>query len=82
MDFSLVTMWIPQLHWQEDMELPAKIRISDLIAKILFTLKKYDSDTFETVSDLTLLYDGKVLNRDLTLADYQIWDGNTIEIRL
>ncbi len=81
MDFSLVTMIIPQLKWQEDMELPARIRISELITKILFTLKQYDAPTFGSISDLYMYFEGKALNRDLSLADYQIWDGNTIEIR-
>ncbi|MBR3306355.1 MAG: EsaB/YukD family protein [Lachnospiraceae bacterium] len=79
MDYALVTLFFPRLNRREDMELPARMLISELTESIILSLKKYDSGSFGYIEALTLKCDGKILNRDLTLADYRIWDGSVIE---
>ena len=80
MDFAIITMRIPSLAWQLDMELPVKVRIDELCGKILNTLKKYDPDTFQSISGISLQWNEKILNKGMSLSDYQIWDGNMLEI--
>ncbi|MBR3306495.1 MAG: EsaB/YukD family protein [Lachnospiraceae bacterium] len=81
MEYTIVTLSFPGMGWKTDMELPTRLRIDLLIQKILYALKKYDENTFSTVDNMDLSWEGTRLNRDLTLADYGIWDGSIIEAR-
>lgn len=81
MEYALVTVRVEKMNWQTDMELPAKMRIRELVAKILETLKMYDEERFCQISEISLFYEQKKLHMDAALADYQIWDGSIIDIR-
>ncbi len=81
MEYALVTVRAEQMHWQTDMELPAWMKIRELVVKILETLKMFDEERFFQVSEISLYYGQKKLHMDASLADYQIWDGSIIDIR-
>lgn len=80
-EYALVTVRVEKLNWQADMELPARMRIRDLLVKMLETLKMYDEDCFSHISQIRLYYQGRELHGSASLADYQIWDGSVLDIR-
>ncbi len=80
MDYAVVTIRIESFHWQKDMELPTKMSIKNLAPMILEMLKDYDPDLFDSVSSLLFFHDGKKLNEEASLADYNIWDGSILDM--
>ena len=82
MDFALVTVRVESMHFQVDMEMPAKMRIKELVPKLLEVLKNYDESRFSDVSSLNLSCNNTRLNEDASLADYQIWDGSILDITM
>ncbi len=81
MESAMVTARVEKMSWQIDMELPAKMRIKELVMEMLETLKMYDEERFCQISEISLFHEQKKLHMDATLADYQIWDGSIIDIR-
>lgn len=81
MEYALVTVRLEKMRWQIDMELPAKMKIKELVIKILETLKMYDEERFYHISQISLFHGEKKLHTDASLADYQIWDGSIIDVR-
>ena len=81
MEYALVTVRAEKMHWQADMELPARMKIKELAVRILETLKLYEEERFCHVSEISLFHEQKKLHKDAALADYGIWDGSILEIR-
>ena len=81
MEYALVTVRAEKMHWQADMELPARMKIRELTVQILETLKLHDEERFYHVSEIGQFYEEKKLHLDATLADYGIWDGSILDIR-
>ncbi|MCI8946827.1 MAG: hypothetical protein HFI91_07140 [Lachnospiraceae bacterium] len=81
MEYALVTVRAEKMHWQADMELPARMKIRELAVQILETLKLHDEERFYHVSEISLFYQDKKLHMDASLADYMIWDGSILDIR-
>lgn len=81
MEYALVTIRVEKMHWQIDMELPSRMKIKELVVKILETLKLYDEERFYHISEISLFHEQKKLHRDAALADYQIWDGSILDIK-
>lgn len=80
MEYALVTVRAEKMHWQADMELPARMKIRELTVQILETLKLHEEERFYHVSEIGLFYEEKKLHLDATLADYGIWDGSILDI--
>lgn len=78
MEYAIVTVRTKDGGWEADMELPAKMKVKNVAAKVLDTVKAMDERRFGTLHSLRLIYDEKTLNGEATLADYQIWDGSIV----
>ncbi len=59
MDYALVTVRAEKMHWQADMELPARMKIKELAVRILETLKPYEEERFCHVSEISLFHEQK-----------------------
>lgn len=59
MEYALVTVRAEKMHWQADMELPARMKIRELAVQILETLKLHDEERFYHVSEISLFYQDK-----------------------
>lgn len=81
MEYALVTVRAEKMHWQVDMELPARMKIRELAVRILETLKLHEEERFSHVSEIHLFHERKKLHKDATLSDYGIWDGGILDIR-
>lgn len=80
MDYTLVTVMNKKNGWSVDMELPAKLKIRELIPKLLDALKQYDERQFGELQTIGLATNGKRIQESASLADYDLWDGSIIEL--
>ncbi len=82
MEYALVTILISELNLEYDMELPTDRKIGEIMYSIIETLTNYRPGRISVVGTVRLLSEGKELNKDLTLSDYDIWDGSILELSL
>lgn len=66
---------------QIDMELPAFLRIEELINKLLETLRVMRPEKYFAYSSLDLIFENQMLDLERNLASYGIWDGSIISCR-
>ena len=77
----MVTIRVEKVNWNVDMELPVRMKIRDLKIKMLDALKMYDEERFFKVSSINIFLCDKELSGEVSLADYQIWDGSIVDIK-
>ena len=65
-----------------DVELPSFMNIYDLKKKLLETLRLMDARLFLRADSIELFYNDSKLKNEYTLANYGIWDGNYIEVKV
>ena len=77
----IVTVRLPSRKKQLDLELPAFLPMSTLCTKLLETLKSMEPQTYIGTHAIELLFHGRTLQEDSTLASQGAWDGSILEIR-
>lgn len=65
-----------------DMELPTFLSIKELIEKIDETLHSMPASIAPDMHCVGLVYEGKQLESERTLANYGIWDGSFVDCLL
>lgn len=79
MDYAIITL-IFASKLSLDMELPLKIKISELTVLILTTLKQMDYGRFARLNSIKLQYNEKQLDPNATLEQYGVWDGSYLTV--
>ena len=67
--------------FEEDMELPSTMPVSELSSQILMILKDIHEDIFEGWSSCRIECNNRLLNKDDTLLKAGVFDGSRIIIR-
>ena len=80
MDYSTVTLLFKRQYQEIDLELPLKLSIEELSKKMVDTLKAIDYRRFASIDSIKLMYNDKMLNPELTLEDYGVWDGSYLVV--
>lgn len=80
MEYAVVTLINKRTGWSVDMELPVKLKMKELIPKIIDVLKQYDERQFEENDYMEMSVNGKIIPEGASLADYDLWDGSKIEM--
>ena len=76
----IVTVNIPGRSCSYDMELPAFMRVDELKKKLAETLRLMDTRKIASAGGIDLVFNGRSLNGNDTLAGSGIWDGSILEI--
>ena len=79
-DDVIVTVNISDAASSYDMEFPAFMRIDELKKKLLETLRLMDMRKFAYLREIDLIYNGRNMRGNETLASNGVWDGSTIEL--
>ena len=80
-DAFIVTVTNDERNFEQDMELPADMQISDLSAQILMTLKSIHEDIFSDWRSCCLECGCRILNQNDTLLKAGVFDGSIIVVR-
>ena len=64
-----------------DVELPAQLPVSELMPKLLDTLKEVDAEKFSRFERLSLIHNGVVLLESAMLESEAVWDGKILVVR-
>ena len=80
-DTFIATITNDERSFEEDMELPSGMPISELCRQILMILKEIHEDIFSGWSSCCLESNNRLLNKDDTLIKAGIFDGSVIVVR-
>ncbi len=80
-DTFIATITDSALSFEEDMELPSAMPVSELSRQILMILKEIHEDKFGGWSICRLECNNVILNKDDTLATAGVFDGSRIIVR-
>ena len=80
-DTFIATITDDGRSFQDDMELPSDMPISELCRHIMMILKERHGDTFSTWNECSLVCNNKLLKDDDTLLKAGIFDGSVISVR-
>ena len=81
MEYAIITLITADGSWKEDFELPLQVQIKDLETKMVSVLEGFPTlKGFSTASGIGFQVNGKILDAERTLAEYQMWDGSMITI--
>ncbi len=75
----LVTVMLADTGEELDMELPAFLPAGELSRRLLETLRGYRPGRYEGAEGLSLVWRGRRLGEDDSLASVGIWDGSRIK---
>lgn len=78
-DRVIVTV-VPSEQCSIDMELPAFMPISELSVKLLETISVLYPDKWDNADEIKLLFMGRPLRNNTTLASNGVWDGAYLKI--
>ena len=67
---------------EQDVELPCQIPLFEVEAKLINGLKESGEKAFRTVSQIRLAKGKVLLQREMSLADLNIWDGSILTVRM
>ena len=81
-DLSIVTIIDKNGDCLGDFELPIKITIKELSKKMLDFLKAKDSESYAGLSSIKFEYKNRILEKDETLYENEVWDGSFLKIIL
>ena len=80
-DTFIVTVTNEERSFEQDMELPSGMLISELSSQILVILKDIHEDIFSQWLSCRLECGNKILNKDDTLVKASVFDGSMIVVR-
>ena len=80
MDDVIITLIFSTGYEPVDLELPVKLKISELEEKILELLIEMDFERFGRVKKINLRYGEVSLLPDKTLEEYGVWDGSYLTV--
>lgn len=81
MEYAIITLITADGSWKEDFELPLHVKIKELELKIVSVLQSHRTPKgFSEVENICFQVDGKTLDAERTLEEYQMWDGSMITI--
>ncbi len=77
----IATITNDERSFEQDMELPSNMPVSELSAQILMILKSIHEDIFSHWVSCRLECNSKILNKDDTLIKARVFDGSIIVVR-
>ncbi len=77
----IATITNDERSFEQDMELPSNMPVSELSAQILMILKNIHEDIFLHWVSCQLECNSKILNKDDTLIKARVFDGSIIVVR-
>ncbi len=77
----IATITNDERSFEQDMELPSSMPVSELSAQILLILKNIHEDIFSGWVSCRLECDNRILNQDDTLIKARAFDGSIIIVR-
>lgn len=81
MEYAIITLITADGTWKEDFELPVQVKIKELESKIISVLQSHRMPKgFSDAEKVLFSVEGKTLDAERTLAEYQMWDGSIITI--
>ena len=80
-DMFIATITNDERSFEEDMELPSGMPVSELSRQILMILKEIHEDIFSAWGSCRLMSNNKFLNGDDTLLKAGVFDGSIITVR-
>ena len=80
-DTFIATITNEERSFEEDMELPSGMPVSELCRQILMILKEIHEDIFSAWGSCRLVSNNKLLNGDDTLAKAGVFDGSIITVQ-
>ena len=80
-DTFIVSITNDERSFEEDMELPSAMLVSELCRQILLILKEIHEDIFEVWNKCCLEYNSRILKDDDTLLKVGAFDGSRIIVR-
>ena len=81
-DTFTATVTNEERSFEEDMELPAEMPVSELEKQILMILKDIHEEIFSGWNRCRLECGGRILERDDTLLKAGVFDGSIITVRM
>ena len=80
-EYAIITLITADGSWKEYFELPLHVQIKELEIKMVSVLEGFPMlKGFSTASEIGFQLNGKILDAERTLAEYQIWDGSILTI--
>ncbi len=79
-DYAIITLLDKNNVNLGDYELPLKITIEELTQKMISFFKAKDGERYMYLSDLQFSYNGRVLMKQETLYENEVWDGSLLKI--
>ena len=80
-DTFIVSITNDERSFEEDMELPSAMLVSELCRQILLILKEIHEDIFEGWNNCCLEYNSRILKDDDTLQKAGAFDGSRLIVR-
>ena len=80
-DTFIATVTNDERSFEQDMELPSNMPVSELSSQILMILKDIHEDIFSQWESCRLECSNKILNNDDTLIKAGVFDGSIIVVR-
>lgn len=80
MEYAIVTLTTPDGSWKQDFELPVQIKIRELEKKLLSVLQDQIPNGFFDAREVYIKAENQILDKEKTLAEYQIWDGSILVV--
>ena len=77
----IATVTNDERSFEEDMELPSGMPVSELCRQILMILKEIHEDIFESWGTCRIESNNRLLSDDDTLAKAGVFDGSIIIVR-
>ena len=77
----IATITNEERSFEEDMELPSGMQVSELCRQILMILKDIHEDIFSNWTSCRIESNNKLLNGDDTLAKAGVFDGSIIVVK-
>ena len=77
----IATVTNDERSFEQDMELPSEMPVSELSVHILMVLKDIHKDIFSNWVSCRLECNNKILKQDDTLAKARVFDGSIIIVR-
>ena len=80
-DTFIATITNDERSFEEDMELPSGMQVSELCRQLLMILKDIHEDIFSSWTSCRIESNNRFLNNDDTLAKAGVFDGSIIVVR-
>lgn len=80
-DMFIATITNDERSFEEDMELPSGMPISELCRQVLMVLKEIHDDMFGSWRTCSLEYKSRILKDDDTLLKAGVFDGSLLVVR-